>query len=71
MVAEVEVDTAADGPFGRLRHGGRIRRDLHLRDIVTAEPDLVTSAASPKYDASPAGVVPDIATTPGIRAYSA
>ena len=45
VVAEVEVDTAADGPFGRLRHGGRhvrMRLELHPRDIVTAEPDLVT-----------------------------
>jgi ATP-dependent DNA ligase len=36
-VAEVEVDTALDGPFGRVRHRGRlvrIRLDLHPDDVT-------------------------------------
>jgi ATP-dependent DNA ligase len=42
LVAEVEVDTAVDGPFSRLRHGcrhARIRLDLRSRDIVLDEPE--------------------------------
>jgi len=38
VVAEVEVDTALDGPFGRVRHHGRlvrIRLDLHPNDVTT------------------------------------
>jgi ATP-dependent DNA ligase len=37
VVAEVEVDTALDGPFGRVRHRGRlvrIRLDLHPDDVT-------------------------------------
>ncbi|MET7949008.1 ATP-dependent DNA ligase [Micromonospora sp. NPDC005324] len=39
LVAEVEVDTALDGPFGRVRHRGRlvrVRLDLHPQDVTTA-----------------------------------
>jgi ATP-dependent DNA ligase len=39
IVAEVEVDTALDGPFGRVRHRGRlvrVRLDLHPEDVTTA-----------------------------------
>lgn len=39
VVAEVEVDTALDGPFGRVRHccrHVRIRLDLHPSDVDTA-----------------------------------
>ena len=42
VVAEVEVDTALDGPFGRVRHRGRlvrIRLDLHPADITTGASD--------------------------------
>jgi ATP-dependent DNA ligase len=38
VVAEVEVDTALDGPFGRIRHRGRlvrIRLDLEPVDVTT------------------------------------
>lgn len=38
VVAEVEVDTALDGPFGRVRHRGRlvrIRLDLDPEDVTT------------------------------------
>jgi hypothetical protein len=38
LVAEVEVDTALDGPFGHIRHQCRhvrVRLDLHPRDLAT------------------------------------
>jgi ATP-dependent DNA ligase len=41
VVAEVEIDTALDGPFGLIRHRCRhvrTRLDLHPADIRTAEP---------------------------------
>ena len=40
VVAEVEVDTAIDGPFGRLRHRCRhvrVRLDLHPRDTTVVD----------------------------------
>jgi ATP-dependent DNA ligase len=43
VVAEVEVDTALDGPFGRVRHGGRlvrIRLDLHPHGVTTSRADV-------------------------------
>jgi ATP-dependent DNA ligase len=46
VVAEVEVDTALDGPFGRRRHRGRlvrIRLDLHPDDITTEKPICSTT----------------------------
>lgn len=45
LVAEVETDVAADGPFGRLRHGCRfvrLRPDLHPCDV-----DSVDSGVDP------------------------
>lgn len=42
VVAEVEVDTALDGPFGRVRHRGRlvrIRLDLHPADVSIGHAD--------------------------------
>jgi ATP-dependent DNA ligase len=47
LVAEVEVDTALDGPFGQIRHQCRhvrVRLDLHPRDLATAESDPAASA---------------------------
>jgi hypothetical protein len=46
VVAEVEVDTALDGPFGRVRHRGRlvrIRLDLDPDDITTGRSDMQRS----------------------------
>jgi hypothetical protein len=40
VVAEIEVDTALDGPLGRIRDRGRlvrIRRDLQARDVTTRQ----------------------------------
>jgi ATP-dependent DNA ligase len=54
VVAEVEVDTALDGPFGRLRHRGRlvrIRLDLHPNDVATSGPETQDGHAG----ADPAG----------------
>jgi hypothetical protein len=42
LVAEVETDTARDGPHGFIRHRCRylrLRLDLHPRDITTANPE--------------------------------
>ena len=45
-VAEVEVDTVLDGPFGRVRHRGRlvrIRLDLHPEDVITGSAEAYRS----------------------------
>jgi ATP-dependent DNA ligase len=44
VVAEVEIDTARDGPFGRLRHRGRlvrIRLDLRSTTITTTRAETL------------------------------
>lgn len=44
VVAEVGVDTALDGPFGRLRHRGRllrVRLDLHPADVTIIRGDAL------------------------------
>jgi ATP-dependent DNA ligase len=46
VVAEVQVDTARDGPLGRIRHRCRhvrIRLDLHPNDLGTADNGLAMS----------------------------
>ncbi|MGI5215094.1 ATP-dependent DNA ligase [Plantactinospora sp. CA-290183] len=59
VVVEVEVDTALDGPFGRVRHRGRlvrIRLDLHPQDVTTGDSEAqrgnpVADTAGPLADA--------------------
>jgi ATP-dependent DNA ligase len=59
VVTEVEVDTARDGPFGRLRHRGRlvrIRLDLQPADVTrsgahTQPGQAVADASGPLADA--------------------
>ena len=59
VVAEVEVDTALDGPFARIRHRGRlvrIRLDLHPADVTTGSSEApggraVAEAAGPLAEA--------------------
>ncbi|MEU8216716.1 ATP-dependent DNA ligase [Micromonospora taraxaci] len=59
LVAEVEVDTALDGPFGRVRHRGRlvrVRLDLRPEDVATGRAEAhrrhaIADAAGPPADA--------------------
>jgi hypothetical protein len=49
LVAEVEVDTALDGAFGRIRHlcrHVRIRLDLHPQDLPVAGSESVALTGS-------------------------
>jgi hypothetical protein len=50
VVAEVEVDTALDGPVGGLRHRGRlvrIRLDLDPADVTTGRAEARRKHADP------------------------
>jgi hypothetical protein len=58
VVAEVEVDTALDGPFGRVRHRGRlvrIRLDLDAADVATGRAEARREHADPVGPLTEAG----------------